>query len=331
MTNEITIRPDDPYAIFDPKGLNQALAVADHFLKSGSMPSSFRNSSQVLMAFQAGRELGMKPIEALNSFYIVNGSLKLWGTGLTGQLAKHGFKIKWIESTEEKAVVVIVDKNGEETLPEAYTIQDATKAGLLTKLPWKAHPRTMLRWRAISNAIKFNHPEVLSGLSIVEDDDTVEVSQESQPKIEINQNEDHPFLNSAESSADKLVQEEQESGENMIIDEQRELIINLLAVTGKDIVSMLNFYKKSDLKKFTYEEGEAVIKMLKHSPEYAKLKAEAPLPQVEIIDDNGDIIKKDPVKMVTGITGGTVVDDYGNPVNYQATQEERIVKQPPLV
>jgi hypothetical protein len=83
------------------------------------------------------------------------------------------YKFKWLQTTEEVAEVAIITPEGEELSPEIYTIKDATKAGLLGKFNWKGHPKTMLRWRAVSNAVKFHCPHVMNGFALVEDDDNV--------------------------------------------------------------------------------------------------------------------------------------------------------------
>ena len=44
-----------------------------------------------------------------------------------------------------------------------YTLEDAKAAGLAGKQNWKAHPRAMLSWRAITEGAKVYAPDLLGG------------------------------------------------------------------------------------------------------------------------------------------------------------------------
>jgi hypothetical protein len=197
------VRSDDPNAIFSPDGLQVALNVCNQFLKSGSLPQSYKTPQSVLIAVQAGRELGMKPMESINGMMIINGQVKLWGTALTGRVTNLGYKIKWGECTAEKASVSIVDPEGEETGVETYTIEEAKGANLLGKTNWKGHAKTMLRWRALGNAVKFNFPHLLQGYSLAEDDDTVDTVDTMQGEVVVEQ----------EDNASKLLKKTEEKKE----------------------------------------------------------------------------------------------------------------------
>jgi hypothetical protein len=183
MTNELIKSElneiDNPNAIFTNDGLERALKVCQHFMASKALPQSYTTPQAVLMAIQAGRELGMKPIESINGMMVINGQVKLWGTALTGRVTKMGYKIKWGQCTDQIATVSIIDPSGAETGVETYTIDEAKRAGLLGKKNWTGHAKTMLRWRALGNAVKFNFPHLLQGYSLVEDDDNVETTQET--------------------------------------------------------------------------------------------------------------------------------------------------------
>lgn len=187
------VRSDDPNAIFSPEGLKQALTVCQHFMASQALPQSYKTPQAVLMAIQAGRELGMKPIESINGMMVINGQIKLWGTALTGRITQLGYRIKWGDCTAEAANVSVVDPNGNETGVETYTIEEAKTAGLLGKQNWRGHAKTMLRWRALGNCIKFNFPHLLQGYSLVEDDDNVDQVQGD--RVIINQDNASQLLN----------------------------------------------------------------------------------------------------------------------------------------
>lgn len=243
------VNPNDPNAIFSPNGLKQALMVCEHFLASKSLPKSYSNSFQVLMAVQAGRELGMKPVESINGMMIINGQIKLWGTALTGRITKEGYKIKWGDCSKIKASVSVIGPDDKETSPETYTIEEAKEAGLLGKSNWSGHPKTMLRWRALGNAVKFNFPHLLQGMSLVEDDDEV---NSVQGEVEV----------VAQDNATKLLNEKKEEKvEKITADDGVQLIKEIKAV-GSKLEEVLKYFKVKKISDLTLCQGDELVKIL---------------------------------------------------------------------
>ena len=239
MTNEISksvISADDPNAIFTTQGLEQALKVCQHFMASRALPQSYTTPQAVLMAIQAGRELGMKPLEAINGMMVINGQIKLWGTALTGRVTRLGYKIKWGTCTDQEANVSIVEPDGTETGVENYTIEDAKKAQLLGKKNWTGHAKVMLRWRALSNAVKFNFPHLLQGHSVVEDDDDVTETQ-GEP-IVINMDNASKLLEKKEEI--KVIEEPVKTENSEPVKEQKTEIIEAEKVEAKIIETKEN-------------------------------------------------------------------------------------------
>src|SRR5258706_14862520 len=52
--------------------------MANDMVKSGALPKG-DNAYTVMMKMQAGREMGLKPVESIKAFYIVNGVLNIFG------------------------------------------------------------------------------------------------------------------------------------------------------------------------------------------------------------------------------------------------------------
>ncbi len=145
----------------------QMKQMAADFVKAGSLPASYKTPEQVLVAFQMGREMGMKPMESLNSLYPVNGSLNIWGKAVPRQLKKHGWKLSYAESADE-CTVTITNDDGEK-YSETLKFADAEKSGYTKdnygkiKVGWRegVNRRLKLRYGALSLAIKSYVPEVL--------------------------------------------------------------------------------------------------------------------------------------------------------------------------
>lgn len=163
----------------------QIEALTAKLQSSGALPNSIKNGSQLAMVFLAGYEAGMTPMESINSFYIVNGKVTIWGSAVLVQLRRAGFKLKWLESTDKIASVRITSPD-DETHEETYTIEEAKASGLLGKDTWTKYPKEMLRHKAIGRGVRFFCPEVLAGFYLKEEiEDENEVAR---PTVSVDAN-----------------------------------------------------------------------------------------------------------------------------------------------
>ena len=170
METQVSLRNE----FLNPTVWKQIEEVAARLQKSGALPSSITNGAQLTMVFLAGYEAGMKPMESLNAFYIVNGKLTMYGDAVIRQLKRNGYKVAWIETTDKLATVKLtspgIGEEEQDTHTETFTIEDATRAGLAGKATWKAFPKDQLRWKAVGRAIRFFCPEVLGGVSYLKEE-----------------------------------------------------------------------------------------------------------------------------------------------------------------
>lgn len=166
MENQLSIQRTGPFT--DPVALQQIDHIASRYINSGALPDSINNGAQLSMVLQAGYEAGMTPMESINSYYIVNGKVTIWGDAVIRQLRRAGWKIKW-EQSDEMMARVTLNKDGESSHTEEYTIEEARNAGLTNKGPWQKYPKEMLRHKVIGRAVRFTCPEVLNGLYLKEE------------------------------------------------------------------------------------------------------------------------------------------------------------------
>jgi len=145
--------------------------ISGHLAESKALPSFIQNPAQLTMVLLAGKEAGMGPVEALNSYYIVNGKVVIYGQATLTQLKRAGFKVKWGDCDPRKATVTIISPDGCENT-ETYTMEEAVDTGQTGKAVWKQHPKSMLRWKALGANIRFFCPEVLNGHYVKEDIDS---------------------------------------------------------------------------------------------------------------------------------------------------------------
>ena len=131
--------------------LSDVLRLADTLAQArgGFIPSHFQNSAQVAAVILAGRELGVGPMAALRSFYLVNGKLGMDASFVSGRMLAHGIALEWLRDDDECASVRL-SRAGMPPYISTFTRQDAERAGLWGSATWRKYPRAMLRARAIT-------------------------------------------------------------------------------------------------------------------------------------------------------------------------------------
>jgi len=161
---------DTSLSFFNPalwQGIN---TMATTFYNSGALPKALDSIPKVIMALQAGKEVGMQPLEALSCFAPINGKMTMYGNACISQVAKAGHLITWGECNEKTASVTITRGDNGEKMTETYTIEDAKAAGHLSKPGdvWNKYPRRMLKYKAFAEVSNFLVPDALHGVQIAE-------------------------------------------------------------------------------------------------------------------------------------------------------------------
>ena len=169
MQNQLAKRTE----FMNPVALEQINHLAARFIKSKALPSTIENGDQLAMVLMAGYEAGMTPMQAINSFYIVNGKITIWGSAVIQQVRKAGWTLKWGKCDETTATVTI--SKGKETCTETYTIEEAAASGLTGKGTWQKYKKEMLRHKVAGRAVRFTCPEVLNGFYLKEEIDATDV------------------------------------------------------------------------------------------------------------------------------------------------------------
>lgn len=167
--NELQIAPPGGRSYFNIQAWKAMSEMARVFFQSQAIPSYIKNAAQLVVILQAGRELGMMPIESISNLYIVNGKVALQGVAMLNKVLAAGVKLTWVEETEEKCTVKF-EGLGRPAYTASFTIKEAEKAGLLAKGgPWKLYPKNMLRWRALSFGARIFCPDIIQGMHSVEE------------------------------------------------------------------------------------------------------------------------------------------------------------------
>jgi hypothetical protein len=174
MSTALTTRPDAGFLIIDT--FEQAKSVAEYINKSALVPEAYRgNPANIVIAMQYGMELGLSPMQALQSVAVVNGRPSLWGDALPGLIISEpdceGIDSPEPEGTDpEKWVAVCtVLRRGRPPVKRSFSKKDAETAGLWGQNTWKKYPKRMLMMRARAFAIRDAYPDRMKGLTTVEE------------------------------------------------------------------------------------------------------------------------------------------------------------------
>lgn len=144
--------------------LNQMMKVAQQFHKAGCFMGDVKNPEQAFVKIQAGAEMGMPPMEAMNSLYIVNGKITIWGSAMSKKLREAGWKISFddkVDAQGKPTGCTVTIKKDDEELSETATAQQLVA---LKSRAFSFAPKEKLRWHAIAQLVKFHVPEVLGGV-----------------------------------------------------------------------------------------------------------------------------------------------------------------------
>lgn len=160
--------------MLEPKSLTEAMEFSKTLSQSGLVPDAYKGKpANILVAIQWGYEIGLPPMQSLSNINVINGKATLWGDALVAVCKKHpdyyGMK-EWLEGdTAYCSVKRKVKDIVEETVRE-FSLEDATKAGLLNKAgAWKSYPKRMLAQRARGFALRDAFPDAIKGIITTEE------------------------------------------------------------------------------------------------------------------------------------------------------------------
>ncbi len=137
---------------------------------SGLAPRDFRTPEAIMVAMQHGMELGLPPMQAIQSIAVINGRPCVWGdTALALVTCRPEFED--IEETLADGVATCtIKRKGRSPVTRTFSEADARKAGLWGKSgPWSTYPQRMLQMRARSWAMRDSFPDALRGVAVREE------------------------------------------------------------------------------------------------------------------------------------------------------------------
>lgn len=186
--NTPAVRPQAPAKVPVPLArpladLDQAWRAAGILARARLLPEGLyannpeQTQANVTTILWYGAELGLAPMQAIQSIYVVNGKPQMSGQLWLAKVREAGHRVENVEHTNERCTIRITRGDTGEQWTETFTIEDARNAGLLGKGVWKSWPKRMLQWRAVANCATSICPEVALGYGLQGDEpDEVETT-----------------------------------------------------------------------------------------------------------------------------------------------------------
>ena len=161
---------------FAPRTLQEAIEFAKLIADSGMVPKDYINRpGAIVVALQMGMEVGLQPMQALQSIAVINGRPSIWGDGALAIVKTHpefeGVEEQDLETIKKnKKATCIVKRRGQKDVVVTFGEEDAVTAGLWKKAgPWTQYPFRMMQMRARSFAIRDQFPDALKGIVMAEE------------------------------------------------------------------------------------------------------------------------------------------------------------------
>lgn len=133
------------------------------------VPGAMRGRSDAVMAaMMMGYELGLGPMQSLDSFNVIDGKVGLTAEAMRALVLQAGH-VFILSATNTEATVRCRRKDWPEgeLATFTWTMEDAKRAGLgrSERSGWSKYPRAMLSARVSSEACRATFPDVLKGMS----------------------------------------------------------------------------------------------------------------------------------------------------------------------
>ncbi len=190
VTSQPPAAPDRGFRGLAITTFDEAFRFAQMVAKTDFAPKDFRGKPEAcLLALQFGAEVGLTPMQALQSVAVINGRPSIWGDAALA-LCQSSPVCEWVresivgEGDDMQAVCECKRRGDPEPRVAYFSVADAKRAGLWqtqavvkrknretgqhfeapNDSPWYRYPTRMLQLRARGFALRDAFPDVLRGL-----------------------------------------------------------------------------------------------------------------------------------------------------------------------
>lgn len=142
------------------------------------VPATFKgNAADATAAILMGDELGLSPLAALRSIYVVHGTPALYARSMVALAQSQGHQV-WTEATSDQKVVVCGRRRGSDKVERAeWTMARAQKAGYTSNKKYASNPQEMLYSKAAGEVVRKIAADALAGVPFSVEDLELEEDQ----------------------------------------------------------------------------------------------------------------------------------------------------------
>ena len=143
--------------------LNDVFRLADALAKTKMLPAALQGRRDDIVAvILRGRELGLPPMAALNSLFVINGKTGMAAETMLALVRKNPqcISIEWAETNGRIATLEYMRKGMTKPRKFSFTLQQAQAAGVGNLAKW---PDAMLRARCASALVRAEFSDVMVG------------------------------------------------------------------------------------------------------------------------------------------------------------------------
>ena len=162
-----------PGGVVQLRSLDDTWRLARAIYASGLAPTSFKNEQAILVAILMGCELGLGPMQAIQSIAVINGRPSIYGDTALALVRQSGLLENYAQDFsgegDTRTAIVKLKRKGESPQEFRFSVADAKRAGLWGKNVWAQYPDRMLMFRARGFALRDIFGDVLRGFRTAEE------------------------------------------------------------------------------------------------------------------------------------------------------------------
>lgn len=159
--------PVEASRAFEPANISEGFRLAEILVSSRLLPRGVSSPEAAFAIIASGRELGLTAMQSLRSIHIIEGKPTL-SADLVAALCKARRDVcawfRLVESTDAVATYETQRVGEPQPTRMSFSIEDARRAGVTGKDPWKKYPSAMLRARCITALARAVYPDLVMGV-----------------------------------------------------------------------------------------------------------------------------------------------------------------------
>lgn len=189
-----------PILALVPRNLSEAFRIAEAVHQSRLAPYGLSSPQAIMVAIMHGLEVGLPPMQALQSIAVINGKPSIYGDAGLALVEQSGllddFEERYIGNPFDDdftATCRMSRKGRKSPVENSYSVLDAKTGNYWegkhipqdkrARSPWVTNPKRMLRWRARWFTMRDLFSDVLKGLAGAEEMmDVAPIEQQGEPQ-----------------------------------------------------------------------------------------------------------------------------------------------------